>query len=211
MKILLMNKLSVITRLSTALLMNTSVLMKRREFLSVIDILLLCFLLSLNTVQSVEAEDAKYLTLVSLTFDDGLRESAAIQPLLDSGLKATFYVNSNRIRTSGPIDNTGFLTKAELDTLFNNGYEIGGHTIDHVDLATLSDAAQLQAICDDLATLRGWYGDNVYSFAYPYSSTGPTSYSYSSIALSRAVGSTSSVSPVIRLLSKLPGRLIRTT
>ena len=177
MKILLMNKLSVITRLSTALLMNTSVLMKRREFLSVIDILLLCFLLSLNTLQSVEAEDAKYLTLVSLTFDDGLRESAAIQPLLDSGLKATFYVNSNRIRTSGPIDNTGFLTKAELDTLFNNGYEIGGHTIDHVDLATLSDAAQLQAICDDLATLRGWYGDNVYSFAYPYSSTGPTSQS----------------------------------
>ncbi|WP_432741256.1 tandem-95 repeat protein [Methylobacter sp. G7] len=147
--------------------------LKRRGVLFIIEILLMSFLLTLNVVQSVEAAGVKYLTLVSLTFDDGLRESAAIQPLLDSGLKATFYVNSNRIRLTGPIDNNDFLTKGEIDTLFNNGYEIGGHTIDHVDLATLSDAAQLQAICDDLATLRGWYGDNIYSLAYPYTSTGP--------------------------------------
>ena len=162
------------TMRTSALLKNAPIRVKRPGVLFVIDIVLMCFLLSLNVMQSVEAAGVKYLTVVSLTFDDGLRESAAIQPLLDSGLKATFYVNSNFIRLSGPIDNADWLTKGELDMLFNNGYEIGGHTINHVDLATLSDAAQRQAICDDLATLRGWYGDNVYSLAYPYSSTGPT-------------------------------------
>jgi len=131
----------------------------------------------LSTIMAMPSVEAAARTIVSLTFDDGLRESAAIQPLLNSALKATFYVNSNRIRLSGPIDNNDYLTKGELDTLFNNGHEIGGHTIDHADLATLSDAAQRQAICDDLVTLRGWYGDSVYSFAYPYSSTGPTTQS----------------------------------
>ncbi|WP_295394877.1 polysaccharide deacetylase family protein [uncultured Thiodictyon sp.] len=112
-------------------------------------------------------------TIVSLTFDDGLMQSAAIAPLLDTGLKATFYINSNAIRPSGSPDNNDFLTKQELDTLFYRGYDIGGHTIDHVDLATLSETAQRRAICDDLKTLRQWYGEAVYSFAYPFASTGP--------------------------------------
>ncbi|WP_333878754.1 tandem-95 repeat protein [Methylobacter sp.] len=156
------------------MLKNTSTRVRRRWTPCVIDMLLVCFLLTLNMLQAVEAAGAQSTTIVSLTFDDNWAESDAIQPLLNSGLKATFYLNSNRIRLSGPIDNTDYLTKGEIDTLFNNGYEIGGHTINHVDLATLTDAAALTAICDDLATLRGWYGDNVYSFAYPYSSTGPT-------------------------------------
>ncbi|WP_295454410.1 polysaccharide deacetylase family protein [uncultured Thiodictyon sp.] len=110
---------------------------------------------------------------MSLTFDDGLMQSAAIAPLLDTGLPATFYVNSDAIRRSGRINNGDFLTKRELDTLFYNGDDIGGHTIDHVDLATLSEVAQRKAICDDLKQLRQWYGNAVYSFAYPFASTGP--------------------------------------
>ena len=135
-----------------------------------INLLLVSLLLILNAPQAAEA--AGHTTIVSLTFDDGLMQSAAIQPLLDTGLKATFYVNSNLIRPSGHIDNNDFLTKGELDTLFYYGYDIGGHTIDHVDLATLSDAAQRRAICDDLKTLRKWYGSKVYSFAYPFASLG---------------------------------------
>ena len=137
----------------------------------VITLVLVGMLLTLNAPQTLQA--AGHPTIVSLTFDDGVMQSAAIQALLDTGLKATFYVNSNLIRRVGPIDNTDYLTKRELDTLFYNGYDIGGHTIDHVDLATLSDAAQRRAVCDDLKTLREWYGDSVYSFAYPFASTGP--------------------------------------
>jgi peptidoglycan/xylan/chitin deacetylase (PgdA/CDA1 family) len=134
---------------------------------------LLCGLLLILTASRAVAA-AGHATIVSLTFDDGLMQSAAIQPLLDTGLKATFYVNSNAIRPAGPLDNQDFLTRHELDTLFYRGYDIGGHTIDHVDLATLNETAQRRAICDDLKTLRQWYGEAVYSFAYPFASTGPT-------------------------------------
>ena len=150
---------------------------ERRRIPFIVKMWSLCFLLLLHPISPVEASSPKYRTVVSLTFDDGLRQSAAIVPLLDSGLKATFYVNSNRIRLTGSIDNNNWLTKGELDILFGNGYEIGGHTISHVDLATLDDAGQLQAICDDLKNLREWYGDEVHSFAYPYGSTGPTTQS----------------------------------
>lgn len=128
-------------------------------------------LLAANPPHTLQA--AGHATIVSLTFDDGLMQSAAITALLDTGLSATFYVNSDAIRRSGRINNNDFLTKRELDTLFYNGDDIGGHTIDHVDLATLSDAAQRKAVCDDLKQLRQWYGNAVYSFAYPFASTGP--------------------------------------
>lgn len=134
-------------------------------------LLLVGTLLTWQAPQVIAA--AGHATIVSLTFDDGEMQSAAIPPLLDTGLKATFYVNSNLIRRSGPITNDDYLTKGELDTLFYNGYDIGGHTIDHVDLATLSETAQRKAICDDLKQLRQWYGNRVYSFAYPFASVGP--------------------------------------
>jgi len=107
-------------------------------------------------------------TIVSLTFDDGLNQSLVLDMLLAHNMKATFYVNSNLIGSGG-----GYLTKAELDALFTYGNEIGGHTINHVDLATLSDAQQQAAICDDMQTLNNWYPGQIHSFAYPYASIGP--------------------------------------
>ncbi len=107
-------------------------------------------------------------TVVSLTFDDGLTQSLARNLLAKHGMKGTFYVNSDR------IGDGGYLTKAELDALYADGNEIGGHTIGHVNLASLSDAAQQAAICDDMQNLVNW-GYQAYSFAYPYGSTGPAS------------------------------------
>ncbi len=124
-------------------------------------------LLALAWLPSAQAASAR--TIVSLTFDDGLTQSAARAILLSHGMKATFYVNANLIGSGG-----GYLTKAELDQLFADGHEIGGHTTNHVDLATLSDAAQRTAICGDMQTLNTWYPNQIHSFAYPYASTGPT-------------------------------------
>ncbi|POZ49857.1 Ig-like domain-containing protein [Methylovulum psychrotolerans] len=106
------------------------------------------------------------LTLVSLTFDDGLTQSPVRNILASHGMQGTFYVNSNLINSGGT-----YLTKAELDGLYADGNEIGGHTINHVDLATLSDAAQQTAICTDMQNLVNW-GYPIHSFAYPYGSTG---------------------------------------
>jgi peptidoglycan/xylan/chitin deacetylase (PgdA/CDA1 family) len=133
---------------------------------------LLMVLLSLVTLfQPVQAAP-QWRTLVSLTFDDGLSQSAALAILAKHKMVGTFYVNSDR------IDETDYLSRAELDSLVASGSEIGGHTINHVDLATLSDSAQRTAICDDMKNLVNWFGaDQVHSFAYPFSSTGPTTQS----------------------------------
>ncbi len=140
-----------------------------RNILFLINWVFVCWLLIATLIQPVQA--ANWLTLVSLTFDDGLTQSAARDILARHGMQGTFYVNSDRVGSGGT-----YLTKTELDGLYSDGNEIGGHTIGHVDLATLSDNAQRTAICNDLQTLLDW-GYPVHSFAYPFSSTGPTTQS----------------------------------
>ena len=136
----------------------------------IFNFLLMCVVAaSTLTISSVAAAAQ---TIVSLTFDDGLTQSPVRNMLLSHGMKGTFYVNSNMIGAGGD-----YLTKAELDALYADGNEIAGHTINHVDLATLSDAAQRAAICNDLQTLNTWYPGQIHSFAYPYASTGPTTQS----------------------------------
>ena len=132
--------------------------------------LLLCALLVVIFMESAAVTAAE--TIVSLTFDDGINQYQVRDMLLFHGMKGTFYINSNLIGTGG-----GYLTKADLDALVADGNEIGGHTIDHVDLATLSDAQQRAAICNDMQTLNSWYPGQIQSFAYPFASTGPTTQS----------------------------------
>ena len=87
-------------------------------------------------------------TVVSLQFDDGVGDQWAARDALGShGMHATFFVNSGR-----PGKN-GFLTYAQLHQLEADGNEIGGHTIDHVDLPTLGPDDQKREICDDRADL----------------------------------------------------------
>ncbi len=157
--------------------------------------LMLMVLLSIVTLnQSVQAAPM-WRTLVSLTFDDGLSQSAALAILAKHNMVGTFYVNSDR------IDDTDYLSRAELDSLVASGSEIGGHTINHVDLATLTDAAQRTAICDDMKNLVNWFGvDQVHSFAYPFSSTGPTTQSIIAAGCS-GVGSYESARAVGGLVS----------
>jgi peptidoglycan/xylan/chitin deacetylase (PgdA/CDA1 family) len=102
-------------------------------------------------------------TVVSLTFDDGWADQYmnARSILAARGMRATFYVNSNRIGT------LGFLTWAQLEALRADGHEIGGHTLDHVDITKVSEEEARRQVGDDRATLleRGF---DVQSFAYPY-------------------------------------------
>ncbi|GGK07398.1 hypothetical protein GCM10010123_41630 [Pilimelia anulata] len=102
-------------------------------------------------------------TIVSLTFDDGVRgHLTEAAPLLNArGMRGTFYVNSGRIGA------TGFLSQADLEALRAQGHEIGGHTTDHVDLPTLSADDQRREICDDRVALLD-RGFAVRSLAYPY-------------------------------------------
>jgi peptidoglycan/xylan/chitin deacetylase (PgdA/CDA1 family) len=101
-------------------------------------------------------------TIVSLTFDDGnANQLAAAQVLKAHGLAGTFFITTSWIGTAG------YLTQANLQTLASDGNEIGGHTVTHPDLTTLTPAAAAAEVCNGKTTLENW-GFAVRNFAYPF-------------------------------------------
>ncbi|WP_051224045.1 polysaccharide deacetylase family protein [Pseudoclavibacter soli] len=103
--------------------------------------------------------------VLSITFDDGTHDQISAANILSArGLTATFFV------ISGYIDQSGFLTREDLTGLEANGNEIGGHTIEHYDLAEMTTTEMVRAICADRANLISW-GHQVRSLAYPYASS----------------------------------------
>jgi peptidoglycan/xylan/chitin deacetylase (PgdA/CDA1 family) len=77
------------------------------------------------------------------------------------GMRATFYVPSNMI--GGPH----YMTWEQLHTLQDDGHEIGGHTLDHVNIGELAPAALRHEVCDDRQNLLD-HGFKPVSFAYPF-------------------------------------------
>ncbi|MDQ0030426.1 peptidoglycan/xylan/chitin deacetylase (PgdA/CDA1 family) [Arthrobacter bambusae] len=101
-------------------------------------------------------------TIVSLTFDDGNdNQLAAEQVLKAHGLVGTFFITTSWIGTPG------YLTQANLHSIAGDGNEIGGHTVTHPDLTTLTTAAASAEICNGKSTLESW-GFQVSNFAYPF-------------------------------------------
>jgi peptidoglycan/xylan/chitin deacetylase (PgdA/CDA1 family) len=103
---------------------------------------------------------------VSLTFDDALTSQYRLAPTLAAhGVRATFYLNSGAIDTRGGF---GTMSWAWAQELAAAGHEVGGHTLDHVDLmdpAVTAEEKQRQ-VCDDRARLVE-QGFQPTSFAFP--------------------------------------------
>src|SRR5438552_15750317 len=105
-------------------------------------------------------------TVVSLTFDDTLSNQYQTGSMFSArGMHGTFYINSSR------VDQAGYMTKAQLLDLQSQGNEIAGHTVNHLDLATVDADEQKRQICDDRSSLLSW-GFAVSDFAYPFGSEG---------------------------------------
>ncbi|WP_309893380.1 polysaccharide deacetylase family protein [Archangium sp.] len=108
-------------------------------------------------------------TIVTLTFADTKKSQTKLGPLLARyGMHATFYLNSGRIGRDSRD-----LTLADVRALAAAGHEIGSHTVNHVELDTVSTTVARREICDDRAALMQ-LGFPVTSFAYPSSSDTPT-------------------------------------
>jgi hypothetical protein len=107
-------------------------------------------------------------TVVTIEWHDGNADQINVLPILDDPARpmhATFLVNT------GPIlaDNPAKLTVAQVQAIFNDGNEIGGHTLDHVNVQPLSTADARHEICTDRNNLLDM---NVLptTFAYPFAS-----------------------------------------
>ncbi|WP_442544915.1 S-layer homology domain-containing protein [Arthrobacter sp. KN11-1C] len=106
-------------------------------------------------------------TVVSLTFDDGNADQLTAESTMKSlGLVGTFFI------TTGWIDQPTYLTSANLQQIAADGNEIGGHTVTHPDLVSLTAAESTRQICDGRVALMNM-GFKVTSFAYPFASENP--------------------------------------
>lgn len=101
-------------------------------------------------------------TYVSLTFDDVLIEHYNASKMMEEyGMRGTFYINSGRVGLNDKM------TTNQLLTMQTNGHEIGGHTIDHINLASASNGQRRIQICNDKRDLVDM-GLVIESFAYPF-------------------------------------------
>ena len=101
-------------------------------------------------------------TVVSLTFDDGDADNYLARSVLaENDLHATFYI------VSGFTGSDGYMTEQQLQDLYEDGNEIGGHTLSHIKLTEVRGADLKQEICQDRTNLIA-HGFEVTSFAYPY-------------------------------------------
>lgn len=127
--------------------------------------------LALGVIAAVAAAPARAATVVSLTFDDGqATQYRTKEPLAEHGMRGTFYINSGDVCVVFCGPGAFEMTWGQIADMAADGNEIGGHTLNHIDLAdpTISAEEKLRQICEDRQNLieRGY---DVVSFAYPYS------------------------------------------
>jgi peptidoglycan/xylan/chitin deacetylase (PgdA/CDA1 family) len=112
------------------------------------------------------AKAADGAVAVSLTFDDGLTSQYELAPTLAKhGAKATFYLSSGAIDERGGGGTMSWPWAKELAAA---GHEIGGHTLDQLDLTdpAMPDEEKVRQVCQDRARLVE-QGFNPMSLAYP--------------------------------------------
>ncbi|HEX3082226.1 MAG TPA: polysaccharide deacetylase family protein [Candidatus Saccharimonadia bacterium] len=142
---------------------------------------------------------------VVITFDDGFAaQMQAFELLKRHHMKATFYIidggeaskwciGAGR-RYGDPLQPPGgcgdaYLSWDQVRTLDKSGLiTIGGHTVNHRNLATLSAADQEFEIVQGKELLEAELGHSVHDFAYPYGA-----YNAESIKLAQEAGYTTAV------------------
>jgi peptidoglycan/xylan/chitin deacetylase (PgdA/CDA1 family) len=115
-------------------------------------------------------------SLISLTFDDGLRcQFEKAVPILDGyGIPGTFFLTANQDQTHESWCHKDEWWKidwreddiATLKKLINDGHEIGSHSLTH-HLQTIQDQPLVEAR-KSKELIEGWLGTEVTSFCYPY-------------------------------------------
>ena len=102
--------------------------------------------------------------LVILNFDDG-RESQFLnaKPVLDKyGFKATFYIVCNYVENK-----PGFMDWKQIREIYDEGNDIGSHSMNHADLSKLSKKEIKFEVGESKKCLED-HGIRVTSFAFPF-------------------------------------------
>jgi peptidoglycan/xylan/chitin deacetylase (PgdA/CDA1 family) len=99
-----------------------------------------------------------------LTFDDGNETdvTVALPRLRAAGLKASFFIPSDR------IGEPGYLDENDIRTLHSEGMEIGSHGSAHLDWTKFSDAEITNDVMRSVARIGTIINAPVRSLAIPY-------------------------------------------
>ena len=120
--------------------------------------------------QPITIDTTPTSTIVSLTFDDGQSSQAATGSMLaQRGMAGTYYINSAQVGTSGY-----YMTWPQIHALDDQGHEIGGHTLHHVNLTNVNQATATTEVCQDRQNLLNQGFSPVTSFAYPEAAVNST-------------------------------------
>lgn len=109
--------------------------------------------------------------IVSITFDDGWEDNVITAlPLMESlGFHATYYFATSFLENSpvtGPITVSG---PAAVQHIYNNGHEIGSHSVTHPDMTTLTPEQLAYESSNPKTYLESIIGaGKVKNFATPY-------------------------------------------
>jgi peptidoglycan/xylan/chitin deacetylase (PgdA/CDA1 family) len=110
---------------------------------------------------------------VALSFDDGFADQL-LDVVADTGLPCTVFAVSGWLGGEHPDAHGARIAGAsELRALHAAGVEIGGHTVTHPDLTTLSPDRRLAELAECRRTLEEIIDAPVLTAAYPYGAADP--------------------------------------
>lgn len=103
------------------------------------------------------------LNLIVITFDDGYVDNFnnAYPILKDREMKAVVFPYVKK------IDTTNGLSQKHLLELLENGWEIGCHTVNHIDLTNANSRALAVEVKEAKNMLEDMFNTKVISFCYP--------------------------------------------
>jgi len=103
---------------------------------------------------------------VVITFDDGNNDiyDNAFPIMREMGFVGTFYIVGNRLQSRY------YVHAEQIQEMVNNGWEVGDHSMTHVDL-TLDYSIAREEILQSRLDLEAAIGVSISTFAYPYGKT----------------------------------------
>jgi peptidoglycan/xylan/chitin deacetylase (PgdA/CDA1 family) len=119
--------------------------------------------IGINDLYRCLSHRCKTSRLVLLTFDDAYGDQYlyAFPILRRFGMTATFFI------TTSSVGKPNHLTWSEIRAMARAGMTIGGHNVEHVSLARLSDVAQAYQITHCIAMIYAHAHVPITAYAYP--------------------------------------------
>jgi peptidoglycan/xylan/chitin deacetylase (PgdA/CDA1 family) len=141
-----------------------------------------CDIVAFRDVFQISRTPPSEKTTVAITFDDGYEDNhtQALPVLARHGVPATFFVTTAfadgdpgaaetmRALVDARPEEVSSMSWTQIGELVAGGMEVGSHTVNHPNLAVLSDARALHEMVDSKSYIEDKLQQEVLSIAYPF-------------------------------------------